>query len=57
MAKRKTTDYGTNIPRHEVEALAKCLLPSIQAFFESEEGKKEFEEWERQQAEKAKIAQ
>ena len=57
MAKRKTTDYGTNIPQHEVEALAQCLLPDIQAFFESEDGKKEYEEWERQQAEKVKMAQ
>lgn len=34
-----------NIPRHEIEALARCLLPEIQKFFESPEGKKEFEEW------------
>ena len=43
MAKSKY--YGTGVPRHEVEALARCLLPSIQEFFESDEGKHEFEEW------------
>ena len=48
----KKKDYGTNIPRHEIEALARCLLPEIQKFFESEEGKKEFDEWKQQQAEK-----
>lgn len=48
----KKKDYGTGIPRHEIEALARCLLPEIQKFFESEEGKKEFSEWKRQQAEK-----
>ena len=48
MAKKK--DYGTGIPKREIEALARCLLPEIQKFFESEEGKREFEEWKAQQA-------
>lgn len=34
-------------PDHEIEALARCILPSIQKFFESEEGKREFEEWKK----------
>lgn len=45
MAKKKPNDHGTGIPLHEVEALARILLPQIQAFFESEEGKREFAEW------------
>jgi hypothetical protein len=45
------------IPRHEIETLARCLLPEIRKFFESENGKREFEEWkERQKAENAKIS-
>lgn len=49
---RKINDYGTGIPYHEVEALARVLLPEIQAFFESEEGQREFAEWKaKQQAE------
>lgn len=40
----------TNIPQYEIEALARCLLPEIQKFFESPEGKKEFEEWKAQRA-------
>ena len=40
-----TTDYGTGIPYHEVEALARVLLPEIQAFLQSEEGQREFAEW------------
>lgn len=47
--KKKPNDYGTGIPLHEVEALARVLLPEIQAFFESEEGQKEFREWKIQQ--------
>mgnify|MGYP000028362839 FL=1 len=47
--KKKVNDYGTGIPYHEVEALARVLLPEIQAFFESEEGQREFAEWKSQQ--------
>ena len=51
MAKKQ---LDTNIPQHEIEALARCLLPEIQKFFESPEGKKEFEEWKAQRAKKQK---
>ena len=48
----KPNDYGTGIPYHEVEALARVLLPEIQAFFESEDGQREYAEWKvKQQAE------
>lgn len=33
------------IPQHELEAIARCLLPDIISFFESEEGQQEFEKW------------
>ena len=46
--KKKPNDYGTGIPYQEVEALARVLLPEIQAFFESEEGQREFAEWKKQ---------
>ena len=46
--KKKVNDYGTGIPLHEVEALARVLLPEIQAFFKSEEGQREFAEWKAQ---------
>ena len=42
--KKKVNDYGTGIPYHEVEVLARVLLPEIQAFFESEERQSEFTE-------------
>ena len=38
-----------------IEALARCLLPEIQKFFESEEGKQEFEEWRAKRAEEAQT--
>lgn len=45
----KSGQLDIKIPKHELEAIARCLLPDIIAFFESEEGRKEFEEWKRQQ--------
>ena len=54
--KRKINDYGTGIPYHEVEALARVLLPEIQAFFESEEGQREIAQWKAQQ-EQDKVKQ
>ncbi len=54
--KKKFNAYGTGIPVHEVDALASILLPKIQAFFESEEGQREFAEWKAQQ-EKNKVKQ
>lgn len=39
----------SNISKHELEVLARHFLPQIQAFFESEEGRKEYEEWKAKQ--------
>ena len=47
--KKKINDYGTGIPYHEVEALARVLLPEILAYFESEEGQREYAEWKAKQ--------
>lgn len=33
------------IPEHELEALARCLLPEILAFYETKEGQQEFKKW------------
>lgn len=37
------------IPQYEIESIAKLVLPQIQKFFETENGKKEFEEWKSKQ--------
>lgn len=37
-----------NVPHDVIESLAATFLPDIRAFFESEEGKKEFEEWKKE---------
>lgn len=37
-----------SIPTQEIESIAKTFLPEIVAFFETEEGRREFEEWKQQ---------
>jgi len=51
MAKRKKDD-DFQIPKEALERLARCILPEIQKFFESDEGKREFEEWKKNKEQK-----
>jgi len=48
--KNKYNDYGTGIPRHEIESLCRVLLPDMQAFFATEECRREYAEWKASQA-------
>ena len=50
--KKHKINSETTIPDYQIEALARVLLPEIQRFFDSEEGKREFEEWKREKSEK-----
>ena len=43
-----------NIPMSEYDRLARCFLPDIQEFFESEEGQKEYQEWLKEKAKSEK---
>ena len=40
----------SGLPKHELEILARHFLPQIQAFFQSEEGRKEYAAWQQEQA-------
>ena len=44
----KTEIHNKDIPLHELESLARCLLPDMLAYFESEDGQREFEAWKQQ---------
>ena len=48
MGRRKKLINNSDIPQHQIEAIARCLLPDILAFYESEEGQREFAEWKKQ---------
>lgn len=43
--KRGEFKMRSDVPKHEVEAIVRAFYPAIVAFFESEEGKQEYEEW------------
>ena len=46
MAKKTLkSNSGMDIPDYQFEALARCLLPKIQQYYESEEGKKDLAEY------------
>lgn len=45
MGRRKKLINNTNIPQYEIEAIARCIMPDILAFYESDVGQKEFAEW------------
>ena len=48
MGGRKKLTNNTGITQHRIEAIARCILPDILAFYESEEGQREFAEWKKQ---------
>lgn len=52
MGRKKKLINNSGIPQYAIETVARCLLPDIIAYFESEEGQREFAEWKRQQEEK-----
>ena len=55
MSRRKKLINNTDIPQHEIEAIARCIWPDILAFYGSKEGQREFEEWKaRMQGERKK---
>ena len=46
MSRRKKLVNHSGIPQHEIETIARILLPDILAFYESVEGQREFAEWQ-----------
>ena len=49
MGRCKKLINNSGIPQHVIENIARCLMPDILAFYESEEGQKEFAAWKAQQ--------
>ncbi|MDL2218638.1 hypothetical protein LJC27_08295 [Christensenellaceae bacterium OttesenSCG-928-M15] len=43
--KPKKDSSGMDIPDYVFESLARCLLPKMQQYYESEEGKQALAEW------------
>lgn len=43
---------GMDIPDFAIERIARCMLPMLQEYYESEEGQRELTEWEKRQEQK-----
>ena len=48
MGRRKKLINNSDIPQHQIEAIARCIMPDILALYGSEEGQREFAEWKKQ---------
>ena len=53
LRKDKSGEYKLRsyLPKHELEAIVRTFYPAVIEFFESEEGKKAFEEWNQRKEE------
>ena len=45
MGRKKKIVNNSIYPDHVIESIARCLLPDIIAFYETEEGQREFAQW------------
>ncbi|MDR1892814.1 MAG: hypothetical protein LBQ48_07390 [Oscillospiraceae bacterium] len=55
-AKKPLPKSDYNPPKHEIDAFARCILPAIRAYFDTEAGRTEFAEWCEAQQAKSKSA-
>ena len=49
MGRKKKLINTSDIPQYAIETVARCLLPDIIVYYESEEGQREFAERKQQQ--------
>lgn len=47
--KENSSSQSGAIPDDALEALARCLFPTMRSYFESEDGQREFAEWQARQ--------
>ena len=53
MSRKKKPVNNSGIPQHIIESIARCILPDIITYYETEEGQRQFQEWKAmQEAEK-----
>ena len=53
MSRKRKPVNNSGIPQNIIESIARCILPDIIAYYETEEGQRQFQEWKAmQEAEK-----
>lgn len=51
-SKRPQNPSDVELPQSIIESFARFLVPEIQKFYDSEEGQREYAEWQKQQEDK-----
>ena len=51
----KKNGKKSDVPDYALDSLARFLLPAIQRYYETEEGKRDYEAWKAAQQEKLNI--
>ena len=49
MSHKQKPINNSGIPQHIIEAIARCRLPDIIAYYQTEEGQRQFQEWKAMQ--------
>ena len=49
MSRKRKPVNNSGIPQHIIEPIARCILPDIIAYYETEEGQRQFQEWKAMQ--------
>ena len=49
MSRKRKPINNSGIPQHIIESIARCILPDIIAYYETEEGQRQFQEWKAMQ--------
>ena len=49
MSRKRKPVNNSGIPQHIIESIARCILPDIIAYYEAEEGQRQFQEWKAMQ--------
>ena len=55
MSRKKKPVNNSGIPQHIIESIARCILPDIIAYYETEEGQRQFQEWKAMQEAEYRI--
>ena len=49
MSRKRKPINNSGIPQHIIESIARCILPDIIAYYATEEGQRQFQEWKAMQ--------
>ena len=49
MSRNQKLINTSGITQHIIESIARCILPDIVAYYETEEGQRQFQEWKEMQ--------